>query len=327
MTKMRSAVRCALLCLLALPLAGGARGLPVDGYAAVVNQRVITAGEVLALIQPAREQIEATFKDEELRAKIEEAYQAGLDALIERALILEEFAKQGGQIPDRLVDAQVNDMIAERFHNDRAAFLEALADERMTLDEWREETRNRLIVMIMRRREVIEKAVVVPRKIREAYESRQEQYHVPEQVRLRLIVLQKGKTPQDEAAKRTEAERILARIQAGEDFGELAKTSSEGAKAAEGGDLGWVDPRTLRAELKQAVEKMQPGQTGGVIALGDEFYILKLEGRKNPSVVAFDDVRGQIEEQLRRAEEERLYRAWIERLKRKYYVKIFPRQD
>lgn len=327
MAKMRFAVRSALLCLLALPLTGHARGLPVDGYAAVVNQRVITAGEVLALIQPAREQLEATYKDNELKGKLEEAYQAGLDALIERALILEEFAKQGGQIPDRLVDSQVNDMIAERFHNDRAAFLEALADERMTLDEWREETKNRLIVMIMRRREVVDKAVVVPRKIREAYESRQGQYDVSEQVRLRLIVLQKGETPQDEEAKRTEAARILARIEAGEDFGELAKTLSEGAKASEGGDIGWVDPRALRPELNRAVEKMQPGQTSEVIALGDEFYILKLEGRKNPSVVAFDDVRGQIEEELRRAEEDRLYKAWIERLKRKFYVKVFPREQ
>lgn len=299
-----------------------ARTMPVDGYAAYVNNRVITVGEILAIIQPIRAQLAETYSGKELEEKMAEAYQEGLDALIERALILEEFNAMEGNIPDRAVDDQINVMINDRFKNDRAAFLQALAEDRMTMDDWREETKNRLIVNLMRRREVIDRVVITPRAVRDVYESRAAEYQLPEQIRLSMIVLHKGTTADDQAVKKKEAARIREKLLAGGNFAELAKASSEGYKAAEGGDQGWMDPKTLRKELAAAVATLEPGRISDVIETDDDFYILKVEAKKNASIVPFDDVRSQIEAELRKAEEVRMYKAWIERLKRKFYVKI-----
>lgn len=307
---------------LAAATAAPARTMPVDGYAAYVNNRVITVGEILAIIQPIRAQLAETYSGKELEEKMAEAYQEGLDALIERALILEEFTAMEGNIPDRAVDDQINVMINDRFKNDRAAFLEALAEDRMTMDDWREETKNRLIVNLMRRREVIDRVVITPRAIRDVYESRAAEYQVPEQIRLSMIVLHKGTTADDQAVKKKEAARIREKLLAGGNFAELAKASSEGYKAAEGGDQGWMDPKTLRKELAAAVASLEPGRISDVIETDDDFYILKVEAKKNASVIPFDDVRNQVEAELRKAEEVRMYKAWIERLKRKFYVKI-----
>jgi len=193
---------------LTLPAMAMARSQSVDGYAALVNDRVITVGEILAIVQPIRAQLAETFDGTELDKKMEQAYREGMDALIERALILEEFTAMGGSIPDRAADDQINVMINERFKNDRTAFLEALAEDRMTLDDWREETKNRLIVNLMRRREVTDRVILAPRAVRDLYESRSTQYQVPEQIQLSMIVLHKGASTNDLAVKKNEAAQI-----------------------------------------------------------------------------------------------------------------------
>ena len=312
---------------LALPVGAMARSQPVDGYAALVNNRVITVGEVLAIVQPIREQIAEMYSGKELDTKMESAYKEGLDALIERALILEEFTAMGGNIPDRAVDDQINVMINDRFKNDRTAFLEALAEDRMTLDDWREETKNRLIVNLMRRREILDRVVITPRAVRDLYETRSSQYQVPEQIQLSMIVLHKGSSSGDRAVKKKEAEDIRKKLLDGANFAELAKANSEGYKAAEGGNQGWMDPKTLRKELAEAVASLEPGRVSEIIETDEDYYLLKVEARKNASIVPFDNVRSQIEDELRKAEELKLYKAWIERLKKKFYVKILTKEE
>lgn len=315
-------VAAALIALVAAVCPARGAGMPVDGYAAVVNTRVITVGEVLALVQPVRAQIESSYEGAALERKLEEAYDASLKSLIERALILEDFAKQGGALPERLIDDQISSFISERFNNDRAAFLEALTEERMTLDEWREETRNRLIVSLMRRREVADRVLVSPGAVRDVYESRIEQYRLPEQVKLRMIVLNRGASEEDWAAKRAEADKLRERLLDGEDFAELARDQSEGPRAAQGGDFGWIEPGALRDEIVDVVAKLETGRVSEIIETDSEIYILRVEARKNASVQPFDEVRGAIEEELRLKEEERLYAAWMERLYRRFHVRI-----
>jgi peptidyl-prolyl cis-trans isomerase SurA len=311
-------------CVMAsLPATAMARGLRVDGYAATVNARVITLGDVVAYVQPIQMRLAESYEGEELEKKLNAAMSEQLDVLIERALILEEFALKGGTIPDRLVDDRINGMISDRFKNDRAAFLQALADERMTMEDWRDEIRNQLIVSILRRQEVSDRVLVSPRSARDSYDAQIDKFRIREQVKLRMIVLHKGSTPEDLKVKRQEAEGIRGKLIAGENFEALAKTESEGSRAAEGGDQGWIEPSSLRTELAAAATHLEAGRISDVIAAGDELYILKVEARKNASIIPFEEARAGIEKELRMAEEERLYKAWIERLKGKFHLKIF----
>lgn len=300
-----------------------AETMTIDSYAAMVNNRIITAAEVMGLVRPVEQQLRDTYKGKELKEKIDELYKKGTDSLIERALILEEFDKQGGKIPDQAVDDHINEIIREKFNNNRAEFLKALAEERLTIDEWREETKERMIVTYFRRKEVNDKVFVSPNAVKDAYNASIEKYRVPETVQIRMIILHKGTNDVDQAAKLQEAQRIRERLLAGEDFATLAKNTSEGSKAAQGGDMGWIEPSSLRKELNEVAARLTAGQLSDVIDTGDELYILRLEGRKEASVTPFEQVAKEIEDDLKKQENERLYTAWIARLKKKYYVKVF----
>lgn len=296
------------------------REAPVDGYAAIVNDRVITVGDVLELIQPTELQLRDAYDGAELEAKRDEAYATGRDLLIEQALILEEFKKQGGQIPDRLVNDRINEFVFERFQNDRARFLAALAEEQVTVDEWRDRIRERIIVSVLRRQEVFDKIKVAPGAIVERYEKNRDQYRQPARAKVSLIVLKKEAGAE---AQREKAVLARGRILGGSDFADEARKISEDSKSGSGGDWGWLEPGALRAELKAAAEQLPVGQVSDLIDTPDAYYLMLVEDRQPAGLRPLEDVRPEIENELRKAETERLYKQWIERLKRKHFVQQF----
>jgi len=88
----------------------------------------------------------------------------------------------------------------------------------------------------------------------------------PNAIPLRLIV----------AGSASDAEKILEQLKNGADFAVLARERSVDATSVDGGFLGNVDPATLRAELRDALRGMEPGQLSGVFKLPSGFAILKV---------------------------------------------------
>ncbi|HMP89910.1 MAG TPA: peptidyl-prolyl cis-trans isomerase [Kiritimatiellia bacterium] len=302
-------------------------GLPLDGYAATVNKRIITIGEVKIAIHEAEERLRMMRGNTDVEAKRQELFTAGLERLIDQALILEEFTSMQGVIPDRAIDDRVNEIIQERFNNDRAALLAALAEDQITLEEWRETIRDRLIVSIMRRREVGDRIVISPRQLMDEYEARQDRYQQPAQSRFRLIFLPQG--PDTDVARQLMIE-ARDRILTGTPFEEEARTTSKDPSAALGGDWGWIEPGMLRDELRNALEATSVGEISDIVATPEGYYLIKVEERRDAYVKTFEEVRREIETELRERESERLYRDWVERLRNKYsiiyYLPVLPRQ-
>lgn len=291
--------------------------LPMDGYAAVVNERIITIGDVMLSILEATERLRLRYSGEELTARREELFMAGLDKLVEQALILEEFTAQKGQMPERAVDDRINDIIFENFNNDKSELLSALAKDGLTMEEWRTQIRERLIVSAMRRNAIGDRVVISPRQIIEAYDASQERYHQPEQVKLRLIFIKQGADPEDAFKRISEAR---ASIVGGTPMADVAKTTSEDATAALGGDWGWVAPKELRDDLRSALTNLPLDTVSEPIFTAEGYYLVQIDERRAESTKSLDEVRVEIENELKEKEAERLYKEWVGRLKKKYPV-------
>ncbi|MBI5169305.1 MAG: peptidyl-prolyl cis-trans isomerase [Candidatus Eisenbacteria bacterium] len=89
-----------------------------------------------------------------------------------------------------------------------------------------------------------------------------DKYSAPELVRARHILIEPtAQTPEADAAARTQAEQVLARIRNGEDFGALAKQfSMDIATKDKGGDLGTFGRGTMLGEFERAAFSMQAGE-------------------------------------------------------------------
>ena len=308
--------------LVALALAASAHAKagtqPVDGFAASVNGRIITVSEVMELVQPLDRKLRDEYSGLELQQKRAEAFEHALDNLIDHALIMEEFKTLGGQLPDRVVKQRAEAVVRDQFKNDRLAFRDALAEERITLDEWRDQIRENLIVNVLRRQEVGDRLMVNPVEVYRLYQERIDQYRVPAQTWLRVIVL-----PGTVADADSRAAEVRGRLLAGQDFSAVAKEVSTDAKAPQGGDWGWVDVSTLRRELKEAIEKTPAGQLGPAVATPESCYLFRVEERRAAGVKSFEEVRGPLEDELRKRESNRLFDAWMKRLRNKYFVHVY----
>ncbi len=296
----------------------------LDGYAATVNDRVITVGEALMAARAADREILAGAADvETARTRLRKNYARALRALVDQALMLEEAKRRELKVPDRAIDDQLATIIHERFADNRTAFLKALADDRITYAQYRDQTRDQLITLLLRRDEMRRRAAVPPGAVRRAYEERREQYRVPERVKLRVIRLAgAGLDAAARDALPARARALRDRLAQGEDFAAVARAESADAHAAAGGDWSWLETDTLAPELAKALAPLSAGQLSDVVAVESDLYIVRLEARREALVKAFDEVRPDLEKQLQAEEEERTFREWMQRLEERHFVKI-----
>ncbi len=101
-----------------------------------------------------------------------------------------------------------------------------------------------------------------------------------------------------EEQARAKADDIEKKLKAGGDFSTLARTESDNQQAAaNGGDLGMhsLGEPQLPADVKTAIEKLQPGQIAEPVRIPNAFLILKVESR---SKLTFDQARPEIVQKL-----------------------------
>jgi tetratricopeptide (TPR) repeat protein len=92
------------------------------------------------------------------------------------------------------------------------------------------------------------------------------QTNSPALVGLRILVVD----------SQSSAEKALQRLKSGEDFSAVAKQVSTDITASEGGFMGWIDPRTLRQELRDALRNVAPGKLTSIVHVPSGFAILKV---------------------------------------------------
>lgn len=297
----------------------------VDGYAAIVNGSVITVGDVMKVLEPMDRQLRRMYKQESkaLQKQRAQLYDEALETLIGRRLILDAFAKQETPLPERVVDQQIQEIIHSRFKDDRDLLHKTLMAGQLTMEEWRAEMRDEIIVSLMIRREVKSRVRVSPQAAREAYDAEPQTYRVPSKIRIRLIGVPSNETGEARAAKRARAEELRAALEKDEDFARAAAQGGAAVQTLKGGMPFWIAPPLLHEELAQAAAAMKPGTLSDVIEAEDGFYVLKLEERQEGGQLSFDEAKPAIENALQKKEHDRLYKEWIARLRQQSYVKVF----
>lgn len=297
-----------------------AEGVLLDSYAALVNGKVITLGEVLSSLQPVQEDLMARYGGDKLRQKLLEEFDSVRDVLVDSELILLDFEMQGGTLPDRAIEDHINTVIHERFGNDRAAFLRALADQRLTFAEWRKQMKEQLTIQVMRQREVSAKILIAPLDLQRRYDANKHTaYAYPETVRLRTLALGKGDTAKESEEARARAENLRARIQSGEI--PFAHAATDGVTLQDDGEA--IEVASLDEAIRAGLAGLAPGDVTAPLEIGDALYLVQLVERRPAGIRPFEEVAPEIARDLRRAEYERLNRAWLDSLRAKYHVQLF----
>jgi peptidyl-prolyl cis-trans isomerase C len=110
-----------------------------------------------------------------------------------------------------------------------------------------------------------------------------------------------------DAAAKAKAEEIRAKIAGGADFAELAKAEShDTVSGAQGGSLGEFAPGQMVPEFDQAVFSAKPGELTPVVRTQFGYHVIQVQEK---ATVPFEEVRGQIETELRQEKLQALVQA------------------
>jgi parvulin-like peptidyl-prolyl isomerase len=97
------------------------------------------------------------------------------------------------------------------------------------------------------------------------------------------------------------AKEVLAAVKKkGADFGALAKEHSTGPTGPNGGDLGWFGRGRMVPEFEEAAFKTKAGQIhDNIVKTRFGYHIIKVDEKKGEGEVKFDDVKTNVEAQLK----------------------------
>lgn len=239
---------------------------------AVVNGSIITRTDVehrFALVMLANGGNIPAEEQERLRLQV-------LRNLIDETLQIQEAAANDITIPREQIDSNLA-RIAANFKSTPEAFADYLRANGSSAASMRRQIEGELAWSALLRRKV-QPFVNVSTDEVSSIIDRMKQAKGSEEYRIGEIYL--SATPENAQQIVENARNIVEQIRKGGSFQAYARQFSEASTAAVGGDLGWVRPEQLPAELAQAAGQLQPGQLAGPVALPGGFSIVYLIDRR-----------------------------------------------
>ena len=289
--------------------------------------------QVLAKIdgQPVgREELETAVKDAESRAgravpptERDAVYRGLLDRVILFRLLSAEAKVRGITVtPQEITDRIAQ--IKKQFPSE-AEFQQELTKRHTTMAQLQEEQRRDLLNAKTIEAEVAPRVAVTPQELDAFYKGNPDQFKEPETVRAShiLIGVAKDAAPAAKQAARTEAEGVLKRVKAGEDFAALAKQhSKDPGSAAVGGDLNFFPKGQMVPAFDAAAFALKTGEISSLVETEFGFHIIKLTDRRAGRIVPLEEVKDRLEDFLKQRKQQELVQQYLLGLKAKYRVEV-----
>lgn len=170
-------------------------------------------------------------------------------------------------------------------------------------------------------------ATVSADEVKGEYDKRVKEFTAPEERRAShvLISIDKDDKGQPKAgakdAARAEADALLKQVNATpEKFADIAKQKSKDpGSAAQGGDLGFFGRGQMVKPFEEAVFAMKPGDIRGPIESDFGFHIIRLAEIKAERARPLDEVRAQLEGELKQQKASKLFNENAERFQNRVY--------
>jgi peptidyl-prolyl cis-trans isomerase D len=147
-------------------------------------------------------------------------------------------------------------------------------------------------------------AAVEPAEVKAHYDANVASYGRPEERSAShiLITVKPDAKDEEKAAARKRAEELLAQARANPaKFADLAKQfSQDPGSAGQGGDLGSFPRGSMVKPFEDAVFGMKVGDIAGPVQSDFGYHVIKLNGITAATTRPFDEIKGQIETDLKR---------------------------
>lgn len=302
----------------------------VNGIAAKVNGKVITKSQVTMMLAPRYGQLVAQYprRGPQFETLFKEAKVKIIQELVDREIIMDEFKQMGASIKPSIVEEEIKTLMRDQFNGDEKKFREELKRSRLTMEGYREMTRDKMIVQSMRSRQFSDAPPALPAEVQKEYN---EVKSTLRDVTKDTISFQKIFIPASDAQDPTvspesqlsKAEGLAKQLEAGADFTALAKENSKDAYAETGGIQENVPRTDLSPEFAAIIFDAPVGKIVGPLLDPQGFTIVKatkiVEGPPPP---LDDKLRETLKSRIHSKKTSAQYDRWIESKRKRAMIDI-----
>lgn len=227
------------------------------------------------------------------------------------------------------IDRQVDDMLAaaEQQMGSRKGLVEQLARDGLTLEGARKNLRKNLLIQAEIDQRVVPHVKVAEPEIQAFYQANQDRITHEELVGARhiLIRIPEGGTEEEKKAALEKITSLRKELSEGKDFSDLAKANSECPSREEGGDLGYFPKGAMVPEFEEVAFSLKEGEVSEVVQTQFGYHLVQVYGREPAGPWPLEDVREQIEKELKDKKVWEAINALIEKLRKKAKIKILDK--
>ena len=323
--KRYAAVILALAGLLTMPLSAVAEqkenaGSPAQ--VAIVNGKTISNQDYQAelvlykqRLQSQGMQIPENMQDQ-VRTEV-------LNQMIGRELIFQQTQKSGIEVDSAQVDSELT-AIKERF-GDPEAFQAALNKMNMTEGKLKDQIVERTAIRSFIEKEIVSKIQVSDEEANTFYKDNPNYFKRPEEVHAQHILIKSNKEDDEKKkeASREELMKIKKRIEAGEDFGELAKAHSQCPSAQNGGDLGSFGRGKMVPAFEEVAFGLKANEVSDIVETQFGYHLIKVLEHRQASTVDLEEARPRIVANLRNQKIQSEVNTYVEKLRGEAKIETF----
>lgn len=201
---------------------------------------------------------------------------------------LDQLIEKSGQPDSPQVRDQAREMLVTRELIAQEANNRALTQKDSVRDQLEQARIGVLVSAVFQ--DYIEREGIAEADIKAAYEQAKTQYAAGKEYHVQHILVD----------KEADAKAIAAQIKAGGNFDEIAKAKSKDpGSAPNGGDLGWVNEKSLVPEFSAAMVKLNKGQiTDKPVKSQFGWHIIKMDEIRDAKVPSMDELRSQLKQMI-----------------------------
>ncbi len=247
-----------------------------------------------------------------------------LESLI-NLILMDDYSKELSLAVDAS-DVEKHYQKAVSNYASKRAYREALKKAGITESDLRARIKRTLAAKMVVKEHVYPKIIVTDEEVKNYYEENAYEFEHDVQVHAAHILI---KVPPfaDKDFRQKAKQRILSikeKIEAGEDFAQLAKTYSEGPSKVNGGDIGYFGTAQMAPSFETAAFSLKPGEVSDVVTTQFGFHLIKVYDHKPAGTVPFSEAAPMLKQRFFKERLDRELQKLVETLKAEATIERFP---
>ena len=229
-----------------------------------------------------------------------------LDGMITEKIMQLRAKELGISVSGGELDAKIKEIMKDYGED----FTNLLVKANVSYDEWRDDIKKEMLIKKLVAVDVNANIRVSEDEAEDYFTANRTNYKMESRVRVSQIVVR-------DPAKAKEAE---ARLNAGENFAEVATQMSIAPEAINGGDLGFITRQIMPEPLDDTIFKLPVNKISPIVQSPYGLHIFKVLEIQSAKIRNFADMKEEVIAEIRAQKENAAFTTWLEALKMKAVI-------